>query len=134
MFPDDFKYVSFPIEDVHDAEPNAHFEAAYEALSAVKENKQIALVHCTTGKNISPTIILAYMMMSSQKQDKHLPLAKAIQYVQNKAPGASPSQQFLGQLIDLEVELFEDASVKLPGRNRTAGRQGYTRGKGKRGK
>jgi protein-tyrosine phosphatase len=134
MFPEDFKYVAFPIEDVHDAEPNEHFEAAFEALSAVKENKEFALVHCTTGKNISPTIILAYMMMSSHKQDKHLPLAKAIQYVQSKAPGASPSPQFLSQLIDLEVELFEDASVKVPGKRGTAGRQGYTRGKGKRGK
>ena len=70
FFPEDFTYKDFPIEDVHDAEPSQYFEPAYEFISGVKDNNQKVFVHCTTGKNISPVIVLAYMMMSAKKQDK----------------------------------------------------------------
>jgi len=89
------------------AAPNEYFEQTYEILSAVKSDEKVALIHCTTGKNISPTLVLAHMMISAKKQDKHLPLAKAIQFIQAKAPGANPSEQFMALLVDLEVELFE---------------------------
>jgi protein-tyrosine phosphatase len=103
-------------------------------LAAVKERQGVALIHCTTGKNISPTLLLAYMLLSAKKQDKHLPLLKAIQFVQSKAPGSNPSEQFLEQLVDLEVELFEDASVKIKGRGGGGRGRGGRGGKGKRGK
>ncbi len=136
MFPDDFQYTELPIEDKHDALPSQHFNAVYDTLSAVKESKAIALVHCTTGKNISPTLLLAHMMLSAKKQDKHLPLLQAINYVQGRAPGSNPSEQFLAQLVDLEVELFEEASVKVKGAGRGGGSRGRggRGGKGKRGK
>ena len=90
MFPDDFTYAEFPIEDLHDATPSQHFNACYDVLSAVKESNRTALIHDTTGKNISPTLVLAYMMLSAKRQDKHLPLAQALKFVQGKAPGAQP--------------------------------------------
>ena len=136
MFPEDFTYTEFPIEDKHDALPSAHFNACYDALSAVKEQRAVALIHCTTGKNISPTLLLAYMLLSAKRQDKHLPLLQAINFVQGRAPGSNPSEQFLAQLVDLEVELFEEASVKVKGAGRGGGGRGRggRGGKGKRGK
>jgi hypothetical protein len=91
------------------------------------------LIFDVTGKNVSPTLLLAYMMMSAKKQEKHLPLAQAIKFVQAKAPGANPSEQFLAQLVELEVELFEDASVKVRGMRTGNSRDGRG-GKGRRGK
>ena len=133
MYPDDFTYTEFPIEDLHDATPSRHFNDTYDALSAVKEQQRVALIHDTTGKNISPTLVLAYMMLSAKRQDKHLPLSQALKFVQGKAPGAQPSEQFMEQLVELEVELFEDASIKIRGRGSGRGRGGRG-GKGKRGK
>ena len=119
------------------AEPSKYFNDTYDVLSAVKERSGIALIHCTTGKNISPTLLLAHMLLSAKKQDRHLPLLQAIKFVQGKAPGSNPSEQFLEQLVELEVELFEDASVKVK-RTRGAGAgrggRGGRGGKGKRGK
>ena len=133
MWPDDFAYSEFAIEDLHDANPSAHFNDTYDVLSTAKEQNRIALLHDTTGKNISPTLLLAYMMLSAKRQDKHLPLSQALKFVQGKAPGAQPSEQFMEQLVELEVELFEDASIKIRGRGSGRGRGGRG-GKGKRGK
>jgi len=52
MFPDDFSYVAYPIEDSHDSDPSQYFEDLFTQLTKVKEDKQLALIHCTTGKNI----------------------------------------------------------------------------------
>lgn len=137
LFPEDFTYTEFPIEDRHDAEPSQYFNDCFDLLAAVKEdaNHKRALIFDVTGKNISPTLVLAYMMMSAKKQEKHLPLAQAIKFIQGKAPGSNPSEQFLVQLVDLEVELFEDASVKVKGRGGGGSRgRGGRGGKGKRGK
>lgn len=135
MFPEDFAYTAFPLEDRHDAEPNAHFNETFDVLNAVKESNgsKKALIFDVTGKNVSPTLLLAYMMMSAKKQEKHLPLAQAIKFVQAKAPGSNPSEQFLAQLVELEVELFEDASVKVRGMRSGNSRDGRG-GKGRRGK
>lgn len=119
-------------------EPNKYFQEAFDVLANVKEEKKIAFVHCTSGKNIAPTILLAYMMMSSARQEKHLPLNKALQYVQSKAINAQPTDQFLEQLVDLEVELFEEPSIKIKrtstGGGSGRGGRGGRGGKGKRGK
>ena len=133
MYPDAFAYTEFGIEDLHDATPSTHFNDTYDVLSAVKDQQRVALIHDTTGKNISPTLVLAYMMLSAKRQDKHLPLAQALKFVQGKAPGAQPSEQFMEQLVELEVELFEDASIKIRRSGGSRGRGGRG-GKGKRGK
>lgn len=77
-------------------------------MSAVKDEKSNVLVHCTTAKNIAPTIILAYMMMSSKNQNKHLPLAAALKYVKGKWIGAQPSDPFMEELVELEEELYDE--------------------------
>jgi hypothetical protein len=132
FWPDDFKYHSFPLEDTHDCSAAEYFDKAYDIISGVKDSSTRIFVHCTSGHNIAPTIVLSYMLKSSKNQNKHLPLSQALKYIAGKAPGAEPENQFLSDLIDLEVELFEDASVNK-GR-KSGGRGGYSRGKGKRGK
>ncbi len=45
MFPDDFEYTSYPIEDTHEGEPSAHFEESAEILAKVKEDRSLIFVH-----------------------------------------------------------------------------------------
>ena len=111
----------------------------------------VACVRCvcsTEGKNISPTIVLNYMLRSAKKQNKHLPLAQAITYLNSKAPGVSISDQFMLQLAAVENELYDEVSVKVKGFSRSGiggghhgsrvgvgrGGRGGRGGKGKRGK
>jgi len=149
MFEDDSnyspEYLSFPCEDTHDSDPSEYFEPLFEFVSKAKEqnksdSKSQCLIHCTYGKNISPTFVVAYMMMSSQKQNKHLPLSQALKYVTSKYPGVQLQQGMLNSLINLEEQLFEETSMTKVGvkSHNSARGQGNLRGgrggKGKRGK
>jgi hypothetical protein len=100
----------------------------------VKESKGNVLVHCTTGKNIAPTIILAYMMMSSKTQNKHLPLAAALKYIKGKCISAQPIDQFLMQLVELEIELYDEPSMKIKGMKSGVGGGGSRAGVGRGGR
>jgi len=108
----------------------------------------VRCVCSTEGKNISPTIVLNYMLRSAKKQNKHLPLAQAITFLNSKAPGVSISDQFMLQLAAVENELYDEVSVKVKGFSRSGiggghhgsrvgvgrGGRGGRGGKGKRGK
>lgn len=141
FYPELFKYTELPIEDTHEGEPNQYFEQIFELLTAVKEEKSAALIHCTLGKNIAPTLCVAYMLMAAKHGNKHLPLKQAISHIQGKNIGIVISDQFLNQLIDLEDQLFDETSMKPKGRvqRMVSGRgdrggRGGRGGKGKRGK
>jgi len=139
-FPQDFRYTSYPLVDEHDANPSQYFDEAYEVLSKIKaSNTQRILVHCTTGHCVSATIVLAYMLMSSRNQEKHLPLAKALEFLSGKEPAIKVSDDFLVELVALEKDLYDTVSIKLkrPGGGRGGGgggKRGHPRGKGRRGK
>ena len=68
----DFSYTEFPIEDKHTGQPSQYFRDAFNVLSEVRDNKSVALVHCTTGKNIAPTIVLAHMIVVCRVQGEAL--------------------------------------------------------------
>lgn len=136
FFPDDFKYTSFDVSDVHDADAASHFEAANELIFRVKDEKSNVLVHCTTGKSVAPTFVLAYMMTASARADKRLTLLMAIKFLNGKWMGMQPNDNFMGQLLDVEMELYEENSMRIVGRSSGGGSRGRggRGGKGKRGK
>lgn len=130
-FPDDFTYMELDLEDTHNCNIKGHFDNVYEILKTVKEEKQKALVHCTSGKSMAPAIVASYMLNASAKADKHLPLKKALDFIHSKRPGSCPNDNFTKQLIELEVELYDDASMRVATGKKSSG---HRRGKGKRGK
>lgn len=136
MFDEDpnIKYVSFHIEDDHEADATEHFETVYETLAQAKSDKGKVLMHCTDGKSVGPTMMVAYMMMASQRQDKKLPLVKALDFVMSKEPYIQPNRNFMKQLIELEKDLYDEVSVKLKSDRARGGKPQHQRGKGKRGK
>jgi protein-tyrosine phosphatase len=47
MFPEDFEYTAYPIEDTHEGEPSEYFEDSAAVLTKVKEDRSLIFVHCT---------------------------------------------------------------------------------------
>lgn len=134
FFPTEYTYHTFPIEDLESYDITPHFAPFYDIVTAVKENKQKCLVHCTTGKSISPTLILSYMMQSAKNQDKVLSLKKAFEHINSRYIGINPNDTFMSDLIALEESLFETTSLRIKSQGRSSGKPTYARGKGKRGK
>ncbi len=135
-----------------------YFEDIYEIVKECKETGQRVLIFDESARSISPTIIIAYMMLASRRQEKYLPLSKALPHVQGKEPSVSPNDGFMRQLITLEEQLYEKVSMRIRGdgggrggrtgggggggtrtgkpgaRTATRGKAAHMRGKGKRGK
>lgn len=136
-FQEDFTYVNLEMDDTSDCDAAQYFQQVYEVLKDVKDKQSKALIHCTNCKSMAPAIMTAYMLIASQKADKYLPLKKALDHVHSKRVGSLPDDNLLRQLVDLEVELYEEASIKVvrPGGGGGGRRGGKGRGgKGKRGK
>ena len=90
---------SYPIEDTHEGEPSAYFADSCEVITKIKEDRSLIFVHGTEGKTIAPTIVLNYMMQSAKKQNKHLTLLAAYNFLGAKAPGINVPDQFMAQLL-----------------------------------
>mmetsp|Transcript_25453 Transcript_25453/g.35861 ORF Transcript_25453/g.35861 Transcript_25453/m.35861 type:complete len:82 (+) Transcript_25453:1-246(+) len=74
--------------------------------------------------------MVAYMLKASAAADKHLPLSKALEHVDNKKKGSKPRDNFMQELAAFEFQLYEDSSVGY--KPKKAG-GGFKRGKGGRG-
>jgi len=137
-FPQGFNYTDIPLEDELSINISQYFDKVYDVIKAAKDSYKKILVHCTNGKNISVSFIIAYILMASEKQGKQATLAAVYKFVGNKEPGIQPSDELLSQLIELEKDLFDGqqtmrvAPLQAKKSNR---RRGKGRGvKGKRGK
>ncbi len=128
-FKSDFKYHELDAEDEDDCDLGSYFETVFGIVWAVKEAKEKVLLYCSTGRSVSLALGLSYMLNASKKQEKHLPLKKALEFAETKLPGVSLSTVFKLHLADLEEQLYDEVSISL----RSQGRGGRG-GKGKRGK
>ena len=140
---------SYAIEDTHEGEPSEHFEDSCAVITRIKEERSLIYVHCTEGKTIAPCIVLNYMLQSAKKQNKHLTLLAAYNFLGAKAPGINVPDQFMAQLLEVESDLYDgETSIKIKGGGRSGiggghhgsrvgvgrGGRGGRGGKGKRGK
>lgn len=136
-------YLNFELEDTHDSDIAGCFDDVFEFIQGVKDKDGKVLIQCTDAKRISPTLCAAWMLHASAATGKHLPLKKALEFVNGCRIGSMPDKNanFLAALIDLEVKLYPDVKqsmfVQRPGGG-GAGKSGRGRGgrggKGKRGK
>jgi hypothetical protein len=111
-FKDDYKYEEFACEDDEDFEIGQHFANFFEALRKIKDAKGKVLVFDMNCRGVPATLVLSYMLHSSKKQDKYLPLKKALEYVAQKDMILKPNDSFLLHLASLEEELFEECSAR----------------------
>ncbi|KAI4305722.1 hypothetical protein L6164_029070 [Bauhinia variegata] len=77
------------------------FDDAIEFLEQCERDKARVLVHCMSGKNRSPAIVIAYLMKS-----KGWRLAPSYQWVKERRPSVELSQGVYQQLQEYEHKLY----------------------------
>jgi len=112
---------SYEIEDTHEGEPSEFFEDSAAIIARIKEERSLIFVHCTEGKSIAPTIVLNYMMQSAKKQNKHLSLLAAYNFLGAKAPGINVTDQFMAQLLGTKPTPTFVLAAVLPRKHNSRG-------------
>ncbi|XP_041005210.1 protein-tyrosine-phosphatase IBR5-like [Juglans microcarpa x Juglans regia] len=77
------------------------FDDANQFLEQCERDKARVLVHCMSGKNRSPAIVIAYLMKS-----KGWRLAQSYQWVKERRPSVELSEAVYQQLQEYEQKLF----------------------------
>jgi len=95
-----------------------HFDSFFERVHSLKEQKARICVCCGTGRSVSPVFILSYFLKSAKEQNKAMTLLRAVQYVEGKERSIDVPDGLMNELIELEVRLFDSASIKIRGRRR----------------
>ncbi|GAB4825219.1 Protein-tyrosine-phosphatase ibr5 [Ancistrocladus abbreviatus] len=88
------------------------FDDAIQFLEQCEKDKARVLVHCMSGKNRSPAIVIAYLMKC-----KGWRLAQSYQWVKERRPSVDLTQAVCQQLQEFEQKLFgstESSAVFMP--------------------
>ncbi|KAJ4848464.1 Protein-tyrosine-phosphatase ibr5 [Turnera subulata] len=88
------------------------FDDAIKFLEQCEREKARVLVHCMSGKNRSPAIVIAYLMKSRRWR-----LAQSYQWVKERRPAVELTQAVYQQLEELEQKIFgstESSSAAMP--------------------
>jgi len=70
------------------------------------------LVHCVVGKSRSPTIVISYLMKTNKWN-----LRQAFEHVKKARIIVDPNYGFMHQLMELDLKLFNEASLTPNGWN-----------------
>ncbi|KAM7271331.1 hypothetical protein ACFE04_030545 [Oxalis oulophora] len=85
---------------------NLAFDEAIPYLEKCEKEKARVLVHCMSGRNRSPAIVIAYLMKSRGWR-----LAQSYQWVKERRPSVEISKDFYYQLQEFEEKIFPSAAV-----------------------
>lgn len=88
------------------------FDDALHFLEQCEKDRARVLVHCMSGKNRSPAVVVAYLMKS-----KGWRLGQSYQWVKERRPSVEISQAVYQQLRDFELKIFgniESSNATLP--------------------
>ncbi|ERN01609.1 hypothetical protein AMTRI_Chr10g229010 [Amborella trichopoda] len=77
------------------------FDDAIELIEQVEKERERVLVHCMSGQNRSPAIVIAYLMKC-----KRWRLAQSYQWVKDRRPSVNLSPAVYEQLQDYERKVF----------------------------
>ncbi|XP_027062395.1 protein-tyrosine-phosphatase IBR5-like [Coffea arabica] len=80
---------------------NLPFEDAIQFLEKCEKENARVLVHCMSGKNRSPAIVIAYLMKS-----KGWRLAQSYQWVKERRASVDITQAVYQQLLEFEQKIF----------------------------
>ncbi|XP_073151590.1 protein-tyrosine-phosphatase IBR5 isoform X1 [Henckelia pumila] len=88
------------------------FDDAIQFLEQCEKDRARVLVHCMSGKNRSPAIVIAFLMKS-----KGWKLAQSYQWVKEHRPSVELNQAVYQQLQEYELKIFgllENSSNAMP--------------------
>ncbi|KAL2454229.1 Protein-tyrosine-phosphatase IBR5 [Abeliophyllum distichum] len=102
---------SFTYHCLHD-DTKLHFDDAIQFLEQCEKDRARVLVHCMSGKNRSPAIVIAFLMKS-----KGWKLVQSYQWVKERRPSVEITQAIYHQLQEYEQQVFgsmQNTGVSLP--------------------
>lgn len=102
-----FHYLQIPISDHWSQNLSTYLPSAISFIDEARRLQCGVLVHCLAGISRSVTVTVAYLMSSLS-----LSLEDAYEFVKRCRPTASPSLNFMGQLMDFETTLRSSAVHK----------------------
>ncbi|XP_050813907.1 dual specificity protein phosphatase 10-like isoform X1 [Gopherus flavomarginatus] len=101
-------YKRLPATDNSRQDLRQYFEEAFEFIEEAHERGKGVLIHCQAGVSRSATIVIAYLM-------KHtlMTMSDAYKYVKGKRPIISPNLNFMGQLLEFEMDLNAGVTPRI---------------------
>ncbi|XP_061461733.1 dual specificity protein phosphatase 10-like [Rhineura floridana] len=94
------RYKRLPATDNNRQDLRQYFEEAFEFIEEAHQSGKGVFIHCQAGVSRSATIVIAYLM-------KHtlMTMGDAYKYVKGRRPIISPNLNFMGQLLEFEMDL-----------------------------
>ncbi|KPA82266.1 putative dual specificity protein phosphatase [Leptomonas pyrrhocoris] len=96
------------VDDIPGADIRTSFREAVGFIEESQQKKSGCLVHCFAGLSRSATTVIAYLMMR-----KNMRLDEAYLVAKKGRPAILPNKGFFDQLVELDHELFPDATRPL---------------------
>jgi dual specificity MAP kinase phosphatase len=106
---DGIEYLRLPASDSGNQNLKQFFAKANEFIEAARLANGRVLVHCQAGVSRSPTIVMAYMMSTTQKT-----LTDTFATVKDRRSIVAPNLNFMGQLLELEQQCGPRAGLCPP--------------------
>ncbi|XP_051900962.1 dual specificity protein phosphatase 10-like [Pristis pectinata] len=102
------RYKRLPATDNGRQNLRQYFEEAFEFIEEAQESGKGVLIHCQAGVSRSATLVIAYLM-------KHtlMTMTDAYKYVKGKRPIISPNLNFMGQLLEFEMDLNKGLTPRI---------------------
>ncbi|KAM9772286.1 dual specificity protein phosphatase 16 isoform X2 [Syngnathus typhle] len=116
----DSRFLRVPVDDGFCDKILPWLDASLDFIEKAEASDARVLVHCLAGISRSATIAIAYIM---KRMD--MSLDEAYRFVKEKRPSISPNFNFLGQLLDFEKKISQEAQRQVPagGQQVPAGRR-----------
>ncbi|XP_024385567.1 protein-tyrosine-phosphatase IBR5 isoform X2 [Physcomitrium patens] len=92
------------------------FVECLEFIEQARVDKARVLVHCMSGKNRSPAVVIAYLMKHKQWR-----LPQSYQWVKDRRPSINLTEAVAQQLQQFEIEVFGNNVTSTPIYNTPAG-------------
>uniref|UniRef100_UPI00398F5561 dual specificity protein phosphatase 10-like n=1 Tax=Pristiophorus japonicus TaxID=55135 RepID=UPI00398F5561 len=101
-------YKRLPATDNSKQNLRQYFEEAFEFIEEAHQSGKGVLVHCQAGVSRSATLVIAYLM-------KHtlMTMTDAYKYVKGKRLIISPNLNFMGQLLEFEMDLNKGLTPRI---------------------
>jgi len=100
------KHEHFPMSDHGKTDVKRVLAGASEFIKEGQEGGNHLLVHCQSGQNRSPTLLIAHLMVNEKKT-----LYLAHKWLRNLRPLVHINVHYAKQLLELEKELFHKNSL-----------------------
>ncbi|GAQ78497.1 dual specificity protein phosphatase [Klebsormidium nitens] len=84
------------------------FDECFEFIESARREEKKILVHCMSGANRSPSLVIAYLM-----RHKGWRLPESYQWVKDRKPGVNISPAMAGQLQNYEVKVHGPVQTPL---------------------